>query len=149
MILIKMLQVMFTYVENILMCLFKSAEIMSNWILTYIILVLLFAALIFSILRREYLRHRQCWLSVRIDNSIKELRRIRHIDIYYEKITGWFSQFYYPTWARFLFLIVMLSLFLALTDGMCWVAWEDSAEFYRSLVPVQIGIVALIFPIMI
>lgn len=99
-------------------------------------------------IRRELKKRRDCWLSTRVENAKKELKGNNALLPWYKKSLRYISQLYYPTASKFLFLVSVLSIVFGFCNKCFWISYEN-AGFYLSLVPVQIGIVALIFPIMI
>ena len=125
-------------------------EFISNWLPTYLILCLLCIALLVSILWREFTRQKECWLSDKIEKAKDRLRGKKRSVPINKSVLEFFSQLYYPTWPKFFLLILSLSLIFGLCTKHFWIPFDAAGtEFYRSLVPIQIGIVALIFPIMI
>lgn len=123
-------------------------DFISRWKPLYFILGGLIPALLFLIFKRHLISRRECWLSTRIAKAKKELKGKQAAVPCGDKLVTYFSQLYYPTWSKFFILLLVLGAVFGSCTKYFWIPY-DQAEFYRSLVPIQIGIVALIFPIMI
>src|SRR3989338_2811484 len=123
-------------------------DFLAKWRSIYFVIGTLLIALLFSILRRRFLLKREYWLSTKILKAKKELKGKREAATWRDRLLIYFSQLYYPTWPKFFTLSFVLSVIFGFCTWRFWVPY-DKAEFYRSLVPIQTGIVALIFPIMI
>ncbi|MDP8265676.1 MAG: hypothetical protein P9M07_01880 [Candidatus Aceula meridiana] len=121
---------------------------LANWLPTYFILGLLFLLLLISMFKRELGERRDCWLSSRIAKAKNELKGKAKSLPWYKKLLLNITQLYYPTASNFTLLILTMAVVFGIGNKCFWIPYEK-AEFYRTLVPIQIGIVALIFPVMI
>jgi len=126
----------------------RIGSFLNEWTPTYYIIFGLFIVLIALIIRREIKARKDCWLSSRIEKAKNELRGSNKFLPWYKKILQRMSQWYYPTIGNFAVMTILLTLSFSFLNRYFYISYEN-AEFYRTLVPIQIGIVALIFPIMI
>lgn len=134
--------------ERLLAFLLLIGEFLSGWFPTYFILGALLLFLVFLVIRRELGLRKLCWLSLKIEKAKIELKHIKTPPPWHQRLSLFISQLYYPTASKFIFLIITLIAIFGIGNKCLWTPYEN-AEFYRSLVPIQTGVVALIFPIMI
>ncbi|MCF7859737.1 MAG: hypothetical protein K9N07_10530 [Candidatus Cloacimonetes bacterium] len=135
-------------IEDALELIMRICFILSEWQPTYYIVFGLFVVLLMVISYREIKSRKNCWLSSRIEKAKIELKGIRTLLPWHKKLLQRISQWYYPTAGNFAAMTILLALSFSFLNKHFYISYEN-AEFYRTLVPVQIGIVALIFPIMI
>ena len=135
-------------VKDILELVNRICFILSEWYPTYYIVFGLFVILLMLIIRREMKSRKNCWLSARIEKAKIELKGEITLLPWHKRLLQRIFQWYYPTAGNFAAMTILLTLSFSFLNRHFYISYEN-AEFYRTLVPVQIGIVALIFPIMI
>lgn len=129
---------------------FKEALLLLNKPLIYIIFGGLLSLIVIYLVRLAYIKRIKCFLSYEIKCIKAKLRKKRPLAPRWDSFIDWFKQMYYPSWSNLLAIIIFPSLTICLLLKIFWVPIDLSIpNFYSSLVPIQIGIATLIFPVVI
>ena len=136
--------------ESIFNLFLRLGDFLGQWLPTYFILASLLLLLIASLIKREIRHRKDCWLFSRVERAKNELKGKRLLISWHKKPLRYISQLqlYYPTLSNLVFIVLTMAIVFSFCNKCFWIPYEK-AEFYRSLVPIQIGIVTLIFPVMI
>ncbi len=124
-------------------------KFIENWQSTNLVILILLSILILIIIKRYLADKRKILLSYKIQEAKCKLIKKKSVLLYLEDIIYQLKQFYYPTLSRLGFLIFVIAGLIIFFIKVLPILPAEDLKFYETLVPIQIGIAMLVFPVMI